>query len=430
MPAHALAAAKRLLKSPAVIVGELAALAAACALGAALPQAGTAGDAGTAWWDARGPVLSALRDVLALDRVFRSGWFLALCMAAAASLSAVVYGQFRRALRLWKQPLTEQHFRAAPFQAEFERPARLAGAPSARRIEIWSERRIGLAGSAVFHAGLLAIVLAGAGRALLATEAVVDLVETEVLPPEPSAWAAQFPGLLARPFRLDRPVTLTEVRTARYGDGSLRELSIALAAPGKAARRIEINTVLRAAGGRIFLDAAHGPAALLEWRAAGAEPLRERVHLAERGPGRFEGASEGPGGLVAHLRAGAGGEDGRPAALDVRVMRGSALLLSTDLASGDTVSLPGGAALTLHGLPLWARLRGSRDPALGLAFAGLALAMAGSAAMFLLVRVDACVAVTPADGRERVFVALRPQRFAPMFRERFERLAREQGSPA
>jgi hypothetical protein len=75
---------------------------------------------------------------------------------------------------------------------------------------------------------------------------------------------------------------------------------------------------------------------------------------------------------------------------------------------------------------MWVRLRGNRDSALWLAYAGMSLAMAGAAMMFCLVKLDFCVIVTPFGERERVFVAMKPQRFAPLFQERFEAFVREQ----
>jgi hypothetical protein len=97
---------------------------------------------------------------------------------------------------------------------------------------------------------------------------------------------------------------------------------------------------------------------------------------------------------------------------------------------GEAVSLPGGYVLKLSGAPFWARLRGSRDPALWLAYAGFTLTLIGAAIIFTIVKVDTCVTVTPAGERERVLVALRSQRFAPLFEERFQRLVREQGGQA
>ena len=106
-------------------------------------------------------------------------------------------------------------------------------------------------------------------------------------------------------------------------------------------------------------------------------------------------------------------------------MRDGALLFTGDARPGQTMSLRSGEKLALHGTPFWVRLRGSRDPALWLAYLGFTLVMAGALLIFAVVKVDACVIVTPLGERERVFVALKPQRFAPLFQERFDQLVRE-----
>lgn len=423
------------LRSPKLIIGELGALAALCAIGAAVPQIGSATDAELAWLRDGGPVAALVR-TFALDDIFHSVWFLVPVLFAAASLLVVVIEQFRRVRTMWSQRLTPAHFNSAPFRAEFERPVapaglpgEPAGGPARNETRIWSERRIGLTGSLVFHAGLLLIVAAGALRALFATDAVVDLLENETLAPAAAAWDRQVPGLLGRPLALDRAITLRAVNSSRYERGDLRELALRLDLGGEE-RELAINRELRVAGGRLFLGHDFGPAALIEWRQHGTSAVRERVLLADAGRGDFEEKSSGPAGLRAYVRAHIDTAGGRPAFLEVRVMRGSALIRAGEVRVGQTLALPGGASLTLHGLPFWARLRASNDPALGLAFGGFALLMLGATIMFSFVKVDACVVVTPAGDREKVFVALRPQRFAPIFADRFARLLREQGAPA
>jgi hypothetical protein len=58
------------------------------------------------------------------------------------------------------------------------------------------------------------------------------------------------------------------------------------------------------------------------------------------------------------------------------------------------------------------------------------LTMLGATMIFTLIKLDCCVVVTPLGERERVFIALKPQRFAPLFQERFEKLVREQSELA
>jgi hypothetical protein len=331
-------------------------------------------------------------------------------------------------------------FQRAPFRVEFERPARpaVAEAQAGRRVEVRSTRRLGLAGSPVFHVGLLLVIVAGALRALFAVEAVVDLIEGETLPPTAAAWTAQWPGVLAEPFQLDGPVRLDAVNATRYEAGDLQDLTVRVSleqGSGLQAEEIGINREFRASGGRLFLGPDFGPAALLEWRESGRSLAREAVLLVSRGKGLYESATFGPGGVRAYLRAEVDRAGNWPTHLEVRVvpvagLGRSGLLFTGNMGVGQEVSLPGGQTLKLHGVPFWARLRGSRDPGLLLAYAGFVLVLAGATIIFAIVKVDTCVAVTPAGDRERVVVALRAQRFAPLFQERFARLVRDQGGPA
>ena len=257
-------------------------------------------------------------------RLFQSVWFMALALLICLSLLVVALDQIRR-----------------------------------RRTDAF-----------VLHAGLLLIIAAGLSRALFAREAVVDLIEGETLPPAASAWSAQFPGLLAGAFHLDQPVTLEKVSGSRYPDGDLRELQARLSAG-----ELAVNQQLQLGAKRLFLDQKFGPAALLEW----SPGKREAVLLADTGRGHYEGTAVGPNGLRAHLRA----QAARPEAFEIRVMRGNGLLAATALAVGSTLRLHGGASLTLHGAPVWARLHGSHDPALWLAYLGFALVLAGAVLLFV-----------------------------------------------
>jgi hypothetical protein len=101
----------------------------------------------------------------------------------------------------------------------------------------------------------------------------------------------------------------------------------------------------------------------------------------------------GPEGLRAHLFARAD----RPRRIDVRIMRDNGLLYYGDMGVGETIRFAGGQTLTLHGLPLWVGLRGSRDYSVWPAHLGFALILAGSLLLFVLP--PAGTKTSSADGR-------------------------------
>ena len=373
---------KRFLRKPAVILGEIAAVAVAGALGALLPD----------------------------RHIFQSVWFAAVTMLTAASLAVVVNEQFRRAWWQWRQPPSPAQFQSAPFKTEFERLATSANP----RQKIWSERRLGLAGSLVFHTGLLLLIFAGAWRALFVSEGTVDLLEGETLAPA-AAWSAQWPGVFGKPLRLQQPLTLEAVSGSRYADGHLRDLRVK-----SSAGEIAVNRQLDFGGSRLYLGQNFGPSALLEWNST----RRQAVLLTDDGRQNYSGESTSPNGLRVYLSCNAE----RPSGFSVRAMRGNALLAAGTLDVGRILALPAGESLALRGAPMWARLHGCADSTLWLAYAGMILTMTGAAMMFCLIKLDFCVVITPLGEKERVFIALKPQRFAPLFQERFEKIVREQTS--
>ncbi len=430
-----LRAVKRLLLRRSVITFEIVGLTLAGIVGASLPQLGIASGEDMVRLYQSGPVLSALVELLSLDDVFQSPWFLGLTLLTAASLTIVVVEQFRRLGRAWSQPLTSADLHDAPYRIEFERVRRDCAAAAdqpAEHVEMRSTGRLGLAGSPLFHAGLLLIMAAGALRALFGVNAMVDLLEGETLPPVAEAWGAQWPAAAANPLRLDVPLTLESVTVKRYASGALRDVRAVLSLDtedGAVRKTVAINHEVQAPGGRLFLGADVGPTALIEWQQSGAEPLREAVMLRSLGTGTYQKAFYLEGYIKVFLRADVDLDGNHPDFLDVRIVDNErrALLFGGPLRAGDSVSLGDGRTFTLHGLPFWTRLRASRDPSLWPAYLGFALALLGIAILYTVVKVDTCVVITPEGDRERVFVALRAQRFAPMYRERFERMVRAQG---
>ena len=418
---------KRFLRRPAVIVAEIFVITAACTLGASLAQAGRSPAAEVARLREHGTLITALVRGLALDHVFTSLWFLLALTFATASLSIVVAEQIRRLRVAWGQAPTEAQFRNAPFRREFTRPA---STDAASATHIRTQGRLGLAGSPLFHTGLLCVILAGALQALFGVQAVVDVYEGEILPATTEAWGAQWPGPLGRPFRLDEPLTLLSVASTRYETGDLMNLRLKLAEQGPGGgqiREMGINDELPVSRGRLYAEAQHGPAALVEWTAPSSAPIGSAVLLEKKETAAFGAYTQGPGALRARIRVPMPADGQRPDHAEVRILDGTSTLTEGSLKSGEALPLPGGGRLKLHGLPYWARLHGNHDPAIGLAYLGFILALLGAALTYGVTRVDEWVVVIPEGDRERVVVALRPHRFAPLFQERFEHLVRDHG---
>jgi hypothetical protein len=262
-------------------------------------------------------------------------------------------------------------------------------------------------------------------RSLFNVDAAVDLLEGEMLTPGAAGWGRQSRGALARPIALDVPVVLEAVQAQRYSSGALEQLSARLRV-GDTPQDVAINSEVDAGQARLYVAADHGPSVLVEWREASGEVTRRAVMLREQSGGTWAARAELPGTVELLARVRLGGGDERPRVADVRLMRAGGLLATALLSTGDVLRTQAGE-LRVAGLPLWVRLRASRDPALGVAFAGFVLVLGGAVLIFAVVKVDTCVIVTPVGERERVFVALKANRFAPLFEDRFLRLVEQEG---
>ena len=117
----------------------------------------------------------------------------------------------------------------------------------------------------------------------------------------------------------------------------------------------------------------------------------------------------------------------RPATIDIRLKRDDTVLSTATIGPKQSVDLPDGGRLTLGGIPYWMRLFGTRDFSLPLIYAGFCLILAGSVIIFGVVKVDTLVSVVPDGDVERVVVALKARRFAPLYEDRFADLVRAQG---
>ena len=406
---------RRALRSPWTITAELAGVALAGLASTLVEQ--HPGAAARARLAAARPAAAWLVQALGLDRVFTSGWFLLVVAAAACSLALVVAEQWRRAVREW--PLLEEAgFRAAPYRTELVRPASGEG----RRDRITARGRAAALGSPLFHTGLLVLLAAGAARMLFGAAAAREALEGDVIGADPGAFETQDRGLLAAPVALPAPVKLVELAPSHYPSGELLALSARIAGPAGPAL-LAVNAPLELDGVRLYLTQAFGPAAILELRLRGTATARAAL-LAPADSADPEWFGPLPGGLDLRLRAAAGPR--RPDAVDVRVLSGGALIAAARLGPGGALALPEGGSLALREVRWWVRLVASRDPSAWPAYAGFALAVAGLALAIAAVRVDVLVVAEPAGAGERVVVALRPRRLAPLFAGEFDRLVRRE----
>lgn len=421
-----LLSALRVLRRPRVIVAQVAVLTAALGLTTVVPQSTASDIAAFEAFCAHWPQWSVVVRAVGLDRVVGTWWFLALVALASLSLVLLQIEQWRGFVRLWRARPGRTDFVGADFRVQWERPATEGGL----REEIRSRGRLNLLGSPLFHSGLLLVIAAGLLRMLLGRDAVIDLVQGETLQSSADVWAASWGGPLAPPFAIEAPIVFRRLEVQRYPSGALKELAATMDLQGYKGRGEEplaVNTPLDIGAERIYMTVFNGPTALLEMQSPeGTE--RRAVMLQKRTTGVYEAVDSFPGGFEVRLRANTGNSAHLPSGLELRVTEGRILRHVGRLEPGDVRPVAPLRVLQLHGITWWTRFRGSRDQSLGLAYLGLGLVSLGALLIFAVVRVDTAVVVAPLDGgRERVTVALKAARFAPLYQDAFDALVAANG---
>jgi len=408
---------RRFLRSPRTIIVELLGIAGAGVAATVVDQLPTAPQRER--FAEANPVLARVVQRLSLDHIFTAWWFLALVAVAACSLGIVTWEQWSRLFREWGTP-GEKAFRAAPLRREVSRERTGEG----RRVSISTTGRAGALGSPLFHAGLLVVALAGIARMLVGADAARDVWEGGVIPAGPEAFEIQDLGPFAAPVALPRPIRFVELLPVYYPSGGLLGLSARLEVGqgSPTSTTVAVNDPLDLWNTRLYLTQSFGPAAILEFPTDGT-PVTRAVLLASAEAGGFEWTGPLPGGRELRLRAPPAGTSSRPPDyVEVRILERDGLLAAGRLQRGSALLLPDGSALVLRDVRWWSRVTSSRDPTAWPMFAGFGISIVGVVLMFGFVRVDTMVVAEPDGDRERVTIAMRPQRLAPVFAERFDRL--------
>jgi len=414
---------RRFLRSPRTIIAELLAVALAGVAATIVDQHPTAMQR-ERLAEAQ-PVVARLVRALSLDHLFTAWWFLALVGVAACSLAIVTWEQWSRLFREWGTP-GEKAFRSVPYRREISRSPTGEG----RRVSIATTGRVGALGSPLFHSGLLVVAVAGVARMLFGADAARETWEGATLPAGRGGFESQDLGPLAGPVTLPQQVRVLEILPTYYPSGGLLGLSARLevgeGSPTSAG--VAVNDPLDVGQTRLYLTQNFGPVAFVEIPTEGAPEVRAAL-LAPDDSGGFEWAGPLPGRRELRLRSPpASGAVRPPGVVEVRLLERDTLLAAGRLQPGSQLALPGGASIVLRDVRWWVRVMASRDPTAWPMFAGFAIAIVGVMFMFLFVRVDSMVVSEPDGEGEKVTLAMRPQRLAPLFAERFERLVERESS--
>jgi hypothetical protein len=357
----------QLLRSPRLVLADLAFLAVWCGAGAWLPWALPGGPSAPAWAVAVG-----------LDRPFVAWPFLAAVALLFACTLACTWGKRARVAAAWRGAPGGAPFRLEP------RPGRsveafLRAEGFAGKGPVLFRHRGALWGGWILHVGLLALI-AGVGL----QQALHDGANFQLVPGErrrlsdPGAVFQREGGPLAPAAPPDLEVGLLEFDPFQHQPGyapdRVSTLSVQPAGGEAVTARVDRASGVRVGGVDLFQAIPTGLAAIVETPGAGARAL----HLSQAGPRSAFAELAGPAGRGARLVVDAEHDLAAPGgtgALRARLVQDGR---SADVALGQPLVL-GGEPARIVGFARWAGFTYARSPGMPLVYAGFALVLAGAA---------------------------------------------------
>ena len=260
---------KRFLLSPKTVVALICAAGIACVIGSLVPQLAQRPPKFFETWSAKNPAMYRVIDLLQLNQVFTSVWFLFLIALVASSLALSNFYQAKALIKSGRNDrkgLTKIPFRdCVTIEAARNRdvePVKLDGEIKGilkRRgyhfcretggsgYLVFVKNRIGRWSSVMFHAGVLVIIAAALYGLAFQKQGFVQLIEADTFAGKGEEWRAKKLGVFADDFNLDFRLALKKFTPSYWDTGKVRNMEDILAITDKKGSRRELPASLQKA---------------------------------------------------------------------------------------------------------------------------------------------------------------------------------------
>ncbi|MEW6053353.1 MAG: cytochrome c biogenesis protein ResB [Nitrospirota bacterium] len=249
---------RKFLLSPKAVVVMLLLVGISCLFGVSIPQTTQKSPQFFENWKLESPVVYHVIDLLQLNRVYTSVWFLIIVAVMTLSLLWFSIEQLRFLLRSRRiagsGDIREKFDNYSEMQVSEslqedslsgirdilkKRGYRISRDNEEEYSQLFSKNRVGRWGTFLFHLGLLCIIVAALYALALQKRGFVSLIHTETFSGKKEDWQTGSKGVFADDFTLDFQVHLRDFSPAYWHKGAVKSLESVLILIDKDGRREE-----------------------------------------------------------------------------------------------------------------------------------------------------------------------------------------------
>jgi cytochrome c biogenesis protein ResB len=242
---------KRFLLSRKTVISLICAVFISCLLGSAVPQIARKTPQFFTAWEAKSPRIYHVIDLLQLNQVYTSAWFLIIVALTALCLAYSVYYQSRALLKS-KKPF-QRETNKGPFKdyvalksvrssgsgvgktahADIERVFRIKGyrpylVTERSRYFVFGKNKVGRWGSVIFHLGLLFCIAAALYGLAFQKRGFIQLVQADTFRGKDTDWQTRHLGVFAGDFNLGFQVRLDKLTPSYWEDNRIKDMEASL----------------------------------------------------------------------------------------------------------------------------------------------------------------------------------------------------------
>ena len=438
---------KKLLISPKTVVSLILFILVACLIAFFIPQIADKSPSYFELWKENNIYTYRVVDRLQLNRVFTSYWFLPLVVVAAASLTYSLFLQVRKNLKKdigHRSQLTKNGMQSTESSIISNRErVRIKEVFQKRRYHektaegdglrfVFKKNSIGRWGGAIFHLGLLIIIVSGIIVLCLQKRGFIQLMEGETFDGKEINFLSLEKGAFSGEFNTDFATSLQKFDHSYYESMKIRSLesSITVVRDGpEVFKKISANNPLFIENTGIYQSNDYGYTLTFLLQRPSGEKIMSHFNIDKAGniAQPAEGISDYPAtDYVFKMKL---VPDISYRSYDLA----SPILYLTVLKKGDVVFhglvIPGDAVkinedvLNLMNLRLWSGLIFVYNPGTSLAYTGFAVAIFGAAILFMVPYKEIHLSFNPVNRESEISGFT--NRFQALFYEEAEEIKKE-----